>query len=297
MVDRPFRFGVTAASARSGEEWLEKARRVETLGYSTLVTPDNVEHILAPMPALAAAAATTTTLRLGSYVFANDYRNPVMLAKEAATLDLLSGGRFELGIGAGRPNSERDNGMLGMPFDSGAVRLARLEEAISIIKALLAGDTVTTTGPQYAVTDAHISPGPVQQPAPLLIACSGKRMLELTVREATTVALGIGPDAPAETAAEKVGILREAAGERFGEIEINVSLIAVGSRVVRYMSQFGADAEAMARAGALSVLWGSTDDMCEQLQRRRESLGISYLTVSDELMDDLAPVVERLAGH
>ncbi|MEJ7652555.1 MAG: LLM class flavin-dependent oxidoreductase [Chloroflexia bacterium] len=238
MVDRPFRFGVTAASARSGEEWLEKARRVETLGYSTLVTPDNVEHILAPMPALAAAAATTTTLRLGSYVFANDYRNPVMLAKEAATLDLLSGGRFELGIGAGRPNSERDNGMLGMPFDSGAVRLARLEEAISIIKALLAGDTVTTTGPQYAVTDAHISPGPVQQPAPLLIACSGKRMLELAAREATTVALGIGPDVPAETAAEKVEILREAAGERFGEIEINVSLIAVGSRVVRYM-QFG----------------------------------------------------------
>src|SRR3984893_995674 len=130
---RPFRFGVVASAARSADEWLPRARRAESLGYATLVMPDNLQYTLAPLPALAMAAAATRTLRVGTYVLANDLRHPVLLAKEVATLDLLSGGRFELGPGAGRPDAATENRMLGLPFDSGAVRLARLAESIGIL--------------------------------------------------------------------------------------------------------------------------------------------------------------------
>ena len=164
MADRPFRFGVVAAQARSGEEWVAKARRIEALGYATLVIPDNIQHTLAPLPALAVAAAATRTLRVGTYVLANDYRNPVMLAKEAATLDLLSGGRFELGIGAGRPTAAAENHMLGIPFDAGGVRLARLAESLAIIKPLLAGQRVSATGAHYAAADARSPHSPSSSP-------------------------------------------------------------------------------------------------------------------------------------
>ena len=294
----PFRFGVVAAQARSGEEWAEKARRVESLGYATLVIPDNVQYTLAPLPALAVAATATRTLRVGTYVIANDYRNPVMLAKEAATLDLLSGGRFEFGIGAGRPTAAHDNQMLGLPFDTGGVRLARLAEALAIIKPLLAGEHISATGQHYAVADAAVSPLPVQKPhPPILIAGSGKRLLSLAAREADIVALGVGPDATEEAVAEKIGWLRDAAGERFEKLELNLNLMMVGEQMPRWIAaQFGADAAALARSGAVPVLTGATDQMCDTLQRRRETLGISYIVVSDELMDALAPVVERLAG-
>jgi len=299
MTDRPFRFGVVTAQARSGEEWAEKARRVEALGYATLVIPDNLQYTLAALPALAVAAAATRTLRVGTYVLANDYRNPVMLAKEAATLDLLSGGRFELGIGAGRPTAAAGSRMLGIPFEAGGVRLERLAASLAIIKPLLAGQRATATGPQYAAADAEISPLPVQQPRlPILIAGSGPRLLALAAREADIVALGVGPDTSEAVMAEKIALLRAAAGERFGQLEININLMMVGERMPRWIAaQFGADAGQLARSGAVPVLTGTTDAMCDTLQRRRETLGISYIVVSDELMDALAPVVERLAGR
>jgi probable F420-dependent oxidoreductase len=298
MSTRPFRFGIVAARADSGAAWMEKARRIEALGYATLVIPDNIEHTLAPMPALAMAAAATRALRVGTYVLANDYRNPVMLAKEAATLDLLSNGRFELGIGAGRPGAAADNRMLGIPFDPGGVRLARLAESLAIIKPLLAGERVSREGTHYSVKDAHVSPGPVQQPRPpILVAGSGPRLLALAAREADIVALGVAPDATAETVAEKVTALREAAGARFAQIELNINLMAVGGQVPRWIAaNFGANAAAWARSDAIPVLSGSVDAMCDQLERRRERFGISSVLVSDELMDALAPVVARLAG-
>ncbi|MDQ2785733.1 MAG: TIGR03621 family F420-dependent LLM class oxidoreductase [Chloroflexota bacterium] len=299
ITDRPFRFGVVAAQARSGEEWAEKARRVEALGYATLVIPDNLQYTLAALPALAVAAAATRTLRVGTYVLANDYRNPVMLAKEAATLDFLSGGRFELGIGAGRPTAAAESRMLGIPFEAGGVRLARLAESLAIIKPLLAGQRANATGPHYAAADAEVSPLPVQRPRlPILIAGSGPRLLALAAREADIVALGVGPDASEPVVAEKIALLREAAGERFGQLEININLMMVGERMPRWIAaQFGADAGQLARSGAVPVLTGTTDVMCDTLQRRRETLGISYIVVSDELMDALAPVVECLAGR
>jgi probable F420-dependent oxidoreductase len=285
---RQFRFGVVAANATSGEEWLNKARRVESLGYSTLVMPDGLKYSLAPLPALAAAAAVTTTLRLGTYVIANDYRNPVLLAKDSATLDFLSGGRFELGIGAGRPDAANDNRTLGIPFDSGAVRLDRLSESLASIKSLLAADE-----------NAEIDPRPVQRPRPpILVAGSGKRMLQLAAREADIVALGVSPTAAEQEVAEKIGWLRDAAGDRFGDIELNLNLMAVGQQVPRYISmQLGLTAAGLAEAGAVSALIGSVEEMCATLLERRERLGISYIMVSDELMETFAPVVERLAGR
>src|SRR5262249_29309978 len=183
---------VVGAQGRAGGEWKEEAGRIEGLGYATIAVPDGLRYTLAPLPALAVAAAATRTLRVGTYVIANDFRNPVLLAKEAATLDLLSGGRLELGIGAGRPGAAEDNRMLGIPFDPGGVRLARLAEAIAIVKALLGGGAATATGGHYRVADAEISPRPVQQShPPLLVAGSGRRMLELAAREADIVALGV----------------------------------------------------------------------------------------------------------
>jgi probable F420-dependent oxidoreductase len=299
MTTHPFRFGVVAARARSGEEWAEKARRVEALGYAALVIPDNIQHTLAPLPALAVAAAATRTLRVGTYVLANDYRNPVMLAKEAASLDLLSGGRFELGIGAGRPTAAADHRMMGIPFDAGGARVARLAESLAIIKPLLAGQRASATGPHYAAMDAEISPLPIQQPRlPILVAGSGPHLLALAAREADIVALGVGPDASEAAVAEKIALLREAAGARFAQLEINLNLMMVGEQIPRWIAaQFGPDAGQLARSGAIPVLVGTTDAMCDTLERRRETLGISYIMVADELMDALAPVVERLAGR
>jgi probable F420-dependent oxidoreductase len=296
---RPFRFGVVAAQARSAEEWTDRARRVESLGYSTLLVPDGLRHTLAPVPALAAAAAVTRSLRVGTYVIANDFRNPVLLAKEAATLDLVSGGRFELGIGVGRPAAEEDNRMLGLAFDSGGVRVARLAESLALIEPLLAGQPATASGRHYAVAGAEISPGPVQRPRPpILVAGSGRRLLSLAARTADIVALGLAPTEPEAGAAERVGWLREAAPERFDQLELNLNLMAVGDQVPRWISmQMGLSAAALAEAGAVSALVGSTEQMCDTLLRRRETLGITYVVVGDELMEALAPVVERLAGR
>jgi len=296
---RPFRFGVVAAQARSGNEWAEKARRIESMGYATLLMPDGLQYSLAPLPALTAAAMATRTLRVGTYVIANDYRNPVMLAKEAATVDVLSGGRFELGIGAGRPAAAEDNRMLGIAFDSGAVRVARLAESLTLLKALLSGQTVTATGPHYAAANAQISPRPVQQPRPpILVAARKRQLIELAAREADIIALGIPPTETEAEIAERIRWIREAAGSRFDQLELNLNLMAVGHQVPRYIeSQMGLTAESLARANAAAAVTGTTDEMVDTLQRRRESLGISYIAVGDELMEGLAPVVERLAGR
>jgi probable F420-dependent oxidoreductase len=298
MTPRPFRFGVVAAQAPSGHDWIARAQHIEALGYSTLVVPDGLRYTLSPLPALAAAAAGTHTLRVGTYVIANDYRHPVMLAKEAASVDVLSDGRLELGMGAGRPMAADDNRMLGLAFDSGAVRVARLAESLGIVKRLLAGETVTAVGTHYSVRDAQVTPRAVQQPhPPILVAASGRRMFELAAREADIVALAVAPDESEATIAEKIGWLRQVAGERFDDLELNVNLMAVGDRVPRYVSaQLGLDAAGLARAGAVSAVTGSVDEMCAQLRARRERLGVSYILVADELMDALAPVVEHLSG-
>jgi probable F420-dependent oxidoreductase len=298
-IEHPFRFGVVAAQTRSGEEWADKARRIESMGYSTLVMPDGLRHTLAPLPALAAAAAATRSLRLGTYVIANDFRNPVLLAKEAATLDVLSDGRFELGLGVGRPAAAEDNRMLGLPFDPGKVRVDRLAEALALIKPLLAGERATARGRHYAAVDAEIAPRPVQQPRPpILVAGWGRRLLTLAGREADIIALGAPATEPEAAIAQRVEWIKEATGPRFAQLELNLSLMAVGEQVPAWVSrQMGLTAHDLLEAGAVTALIGTTDEMSETLARRRDTLGISYLVVSEEMMETLAPVVERLAGH
>ncbi|MBV9580848.1 MAG: TIGR03621 family F420-dependent LLM class oxidoreductase [Chloroflexi bacterium] len=296
---RPFRFGVVSAAARSLDEWLTRARRAEALGYASLVIPDNLRFTLAPLPALAAAATVTHSLRLGTYVFANDLRHPVTLAKDVATLDLLSGGRVELGVGAGRPDSAAENHMLGLGFDSGKVRVERLAESLGILKSLLAGRRPGADGTHYQSADAEISPLPVQQPhVPILVAGSGRQMLSLAAREADIIGLGLPPDTPEAVAAERIGWIRDAAGDRFGEIELNINLMAVGDQVPRWMAaRMNLTAQDLAARGSVAALVGSLGQMCDQLVDRRARLGLSYILVSDEFMESFAPVVERLSGR
>ena len=171
---KPFRFGVSVRSAGSRAEWEDKARKLEALGYSTLTVPDHLAEMIAPIPALVSAAAVTKTLRIGTAVLNNDFRHPVLLAREAATVDLLTDGRLELGLGAGHMRAEYDQAGLG--FDAGGARVERLAEAVAIIKGLLRGEQVSFAGRHYRVTEHTIYPSPVQRPhPPIFIGATGPR--------------------------------------------------------------------------------------------------------------------------
>jgi probable F420-dependent oxidoreductase len=291
-MSHPFRFGVVSALARSGREWADKARRVEDLGFATLVMPDTLQRTLSPFPALAAAAVATRTLRVGTYVVAVDYRHPVMLAKEAATLDVVTDGRFELGIGAGRPDAAADLAMLGERFASGATRVARLSEALGIVKPLLLGETVTSQGRHYTVEKAAVSPLPIQRPLPILVAAGQRQLLTIAAREADVIALGVGPGTTDAEVSERIGWIREAAGDRWDTIELNLNLMAVAGRVPRFLQMtMGEAARRLADSDAIPVLKGSVEQMGERLQALRERFGFSYFVVGEDLMDVLAPVV------
>src|SRR5207253_1770645 len=228
---RPFRFGINVRTAASQAEWADKARKVEALGYAVLLVPDHLADLLAPFPALAAAAAATTRLRVGTAVLNNDFRHPALLAREAATLDVLSDGRLELGLGAGHMQSEYEQA--GLAFDPGALRVERLGEAVVIAKRLLEGESVTFAGRHYRVTNHTIHPLPVQRPRPpIFIGGSAPRLLALAAKEADIVGLtGIAfrrsgavrdvSDWKAAVVDERVRLVREVAGDRFDCIELN----------------------------------------------------------------------------
>lgn len=309
MAVRPFRFGVTAPTPSAGTDWVERARRVEQLGYSILVVPDHFRDHLAPVPALTAAALATTRLRVGSLVFSNDFRHPAVLAKEAATIDVLSGGRFELGLGGGWLRAEYDQ--TGIPFDAPGTRIERLEEAVTIIKGLLAGERVTFAGRHYTIADLEGRPTPVQRPhPPIAIGGGGRRTLTLAAREASIVGLvprarrdGSGLDMTDLSDAatrEKLEWVRSAAGDRFDSLEIHalIQAVAVADRRTAAADDLASRFK-VARDVVLEtpyVLLGTIKEMCESLRQRRERYGISYLTVFERDMEVFAPVVARLAG-
>jgi probable F420-dependent oxidoreductase len=224
----PFRFGAAAFSATSAAQWTERARQIEDLGYSTLLINDHPAWgSFGPFSALSTAAAATTTLRVGCTVFTNDYRNPVMLAKEAATLDLLSDGRFELGLGAGW--SKREYDQAAFAFRSSAIRVERLGEAVQILKSLWSGEPVLFTGKHYRVDGLQLAPRPTR-PLHLFIGGGGKSLLSLAGKHASTVGIlaralpeGSGLDLKSDTLATvstKVGWVRTAAGERVADVEL-----------------------------------------------------------------------------
>ena len=205
--DRKFRFAAQLSKAPDGtaRSWAEQARRVEDLGYSALLMPDHFGDQLAPVPALAAAAAATTSLRIGSLVFGNDYRHPFVLAKEAATLDVLSGGRFEMSLGAGWMRTDYDEA--GLTYDHPAVRVTRFEEAVKVVQGLLRTDgPYHFHGEHYEVLGHTLTPRPVQQPGPpLIIGGGGKRVLSFAARHADIVSINVNlreGTGGAETAAD-----------------------------------------------------------------------------------------------
>lgn len=310
-MPHPFRFAVQVSGAASATEWRDKARRVEALGYDRLLVSDHFERGLAALPALAAAAAATDQLRVGSYVLANDFRHPVLLAKEAATLDLLSDGRFELGLGAGWLRAEYD--AAGVPFDAAPTRIARLEEALRLLKRLFAGGPVSFTGDHYRTTALELAPAPVQRPhPPILVGGGGRRLLEVAARQADIVALGpralpsgtLDPASiSAAATAEKVAWIRAEADARARahDLELNVFVYALEltdappATAERLAADFALPAPEV--AGSPHVLIGSLDGLADQLQERRERYGISLVTVTEELMERGAPLVARLAGR
>ena len=233
---RPFRFGLAMSeSVSSQEKWIALARRAEDLGYATILVADHYVNEYLPIAVLMAAADATGTLRIGSYVFNNDFRHPAQLAKEAAALDRLSGGRFELGIGAGWYRPEYDQ--VGLPFESAGVRIRRLAEGVSIIKQFFTQESVTFAGDYYTVTGLRAFPKPAQRPhPPTLIGGGGKRVLTLAGRAADIVGLELREkddgivDASERTEAalaQKVGWVQQAAGERFSALELNLLIRAV----------------------------------------------------------------------
>jgi probable F420-dependent oxidoreductase len=308
---RPFRFGVQEHRAPSAKAWKEKARQVEALGYAALYLPDHFTDQLGPIAALMAAADATTRLRVGSLVFDNDYRHPVVLAKEAATLDLLSDGRFDLGLGAGWMATDYEQA--GIPYDTPGTRISRMEEGLKVIKGLFAGEPFTFTGQHYRVSGIEGSPRPVQKPhPPILLGGGGRRMLSLAAREADTVNVNFNlregqvnrdlvRTGLAEATDEKLRWIKEAAGDRLDRIELSVTIflanITDDRESVATMMAAGFGAEPKDILAMPHFLIGTVDEVVEDLQRRRERFGISYVIVPGEADESFAPVVARLAGR
>jgi probable F420-dependent oxidoreductase len=311
MALKPFRFGVQASTGRTAREWAEQARAVEDLGYSTLLVPDHfVDAALAPMVALSFAAAATTTLRVGMLVLGNDYKHPAVVAKEAATLDVLSDGRLELGLGAGW--STADYEALGLPYDAPGTRIDRLAEAVHVVKDAWGDEPVDFAGAHYRITGYDGLPKPVQRPRPpILVGGGGPEVLRLAGREADIVGVNpilragvIGEDAARDTlgdsTARKIGWVREGAGERFDDLELQIRyFVSAITDDARGLAEalapgFGVAPDDALESGA--VLVGTVDEVCDTLVARREQWGVSYVVLGDDQYEQFAPVVARLAG-
>jgi probable F420-dependent oxidoreductase len=309
---RPFRFGVITDGAPSREQWITLVRKAEDLGYATFLLADHFVNDFPQLVALMAAADATKNLRVGSFVFDNDFRHPALLAKEVAALDLLSGGRFELGIGAGWHQPEYEQ--TGLPFDRAGVRISRLEEALNIIKQFFTQETVTFAGNHYTVTDLKPSPRPVQRPRPpILMGGGGKRFLSLAGREADIIGLHVKinddgkVDASERTEAalaRKVEWVRQAAGERFESVELNLLTSCVlvtqdqqqaAEQYIRESGRSGITAEQLLASPYAFI--GSVEQLTEQAQHLREQFGISYFVLDADAMEAFAPVVARLANE
>jgi probable F420-dependent oxidoreductase len=309
--DRRFRFGIAASKSRSRKEFTELARKAEDLGYSTLFVPDHfVDHELAPTVALTHAAAVTETLRVGPFVLGNDYRHPVVCARDMASLDVLSDGRLELGIGAGWMTVDYEKA--GMTLDRPGVRIARLQESITIMKGLFAPGPFTFTGAHYQVTELDGMPKPVQQPVPFFIGGGGPKVLALAAKEAQIIGInanlrsgdGTSKDAaqsltPAETD-KKIGYVRDAAGARFDDLELQslVGFVYMGDNPQGVLDgiagAFGIAPEEASMAPPCLV--GTRAGIVESLEARRERWQFSYHVIEDSAIDTFAPIVAQLAG-
>ncbi|HWF17439.1 MAG TPA: TIGR03621 family F420-dependent LLM class oxidoreductase [Acidimicrobiales bacterium] len=305
-----FRFALQASGAASPAAWRDLARKAEDLGYSTLYVPDHLDDQWAPMIACTVAAEATTTLRVGTLVLDNDFRHPVVVAKEAATLDVATDGRFEFGMGAGWMTTDYDQS--GIPMDRPSVRVARLAESLEIIRALWEKGSATFSGEHYRVTDAKGTPAPVTAGGPpLVIGGGGRRILTLAGQYADIVSIVpslaagyVGPEVAAEAVVDKyverVRWAREAAGDRAGDLELQcwtaaVQVVPNAKEVVESLAPIFDLTPDQLRAAPLALI-GSVAEIAETLRERREKLGFSYIVVHEAEMDALAPVIAELAG-
>jgi probable F420-dependent oxidoreductase len=313
---RPFRFAAGLNSRVDAAGLIEYARRVEAGGYSTLLIPDHLFDRLAPLPALAAVAAATSRLRVGTFVLNVTLRHPAVLAQELATLDRLSGGRLEVGLGAGWNRQEHQQA--GLPFEDHQVRTERLGEAVQVLKGLFAPGPLRFQGRHYQITEMKGHPEPVQRPhPPFLLGGGGRRMLELAARQAQIVGLAARIPAPfrhdarsclAEATAEKISWVRAAAGPRFAELELNTYPVLAPVRVTTeaLAAAQGLADELRARDGteigvealldSPHVFFGTVEQLVEKCLALRERFGISYIMVGGEA-EAFAPVLERLTGR
>lgn len=308
---RRFRFGLKVRTSPDGKALAEAARRAERLGYDALLVSDHPTHPqLGPVATATALACATSTVRVGSSVVANDFRHPVLLAKEFATLDVLSGGRAELGIGTGWQQAEYET--LGLPFDRAGRRIERLGEAIGVLRRFFAGQPFDFDGEHYRLGEISPYPPLSRSTIPIMMGGGGQRFLTLAAKQADII--GINPaarsgahdastdaDATEERTDEKIGWVREAAADRLDEVELAMQVYAgritedraEGDRVLEARYPFAIEA-----ARRVPYAWvGSVDHVCEALEARRERWGISYWIVMAEAMEEMAPVVDRLAGR
>jgi probable F420-dependent oxidoreductase len=311
---RPFTFLADDNSATNATELAERACRAEALGVTTFVIPDHLVPLMAPIPYLATVAAATDKVRISAFVHNNDLRHPALLAKDLATLDVLSGGRLDVAIGAGWNKPEYD--AIGLPFDPVGVRVGRLTEAVAVIKGCFGDGPFSFAGEHYTITDYDGHPKPVQRPhPPIFIGGGGKRTLTLAAREADIV--GLAPRILSEQRAdpvsitwaateEKIAWVREAAGDRFDDLTFNVypsqwpitvtdDLRGEARKVIdRMKEKTGVELTEDEVIASPHIFIGSIDRFVEKFQELRERLGISSFMVGS--LDELDPVVERLAG-
>lgn len=311
---KPFRFAAGIRYTSSRAEFVDQVRAIEDLGYDALMLSDHLVDQFAPIAALSVAAAVTTRLRLGTFVFNNDLRHPVVLAQELATLDRLSDGRLEIGMGAGWNVPEYES--TGIPFDPGPVRIDRLAEAVSVLKGVFGEGPVDFQGRFYRVKGLEDLPRPVQHPyPPFFIGGGSPKLLRFAAQNAQVV--GIAPrvleggradikGCMLEGSRRKIDIIREAAGDRFGELEIN-TYPSLGSKVTADPRSTARELRERGRLRSVElseeeildsphVFVGSVEGLVEKFQSLRERLGINHFFVGEEFRD-FAPVVERLRGR
>lgn len=315
----PFRFFTDTSDELDGPGLAAFARRAESLGYSVLMMPDHLVGQYAPIPLLAAAAMATETLRVGTFVFNNNLRHPAVLAQDLATLDRLSGGRLQIGIGAGWNKPEHD--AIGIPFEPVGTRIAKLAEALTVLKGCFGDEKFSFAGEHYTITGYDAPPKPVQRPhPPIFVGGGGRRLLTLAGREAQIVGLAPrltmdaqgkpGLDTRSITLAateEKIGWVRAAAGERFSEIELNTyptagPMVRTGNakaeaalRADKIREQTGVELSVEDILESPHVFIGTLKELTRKLLDLRERLGISSFLFDD--METFAPIVEELAGR
>jgi len=308
---RRFRFGLKFRTAASGAALAEAARRAEALGYSSLLVSDHPTHPqLAPIAAATAIASATTRLRVGASVLANDFRHPIVLAKEWATLDVLSGGRAELGLGTGWKKAEYES--MGLAFDAASRRIERLREGIAVLRGFWSAKPFALAGEHYQVHGIEGYPRPVQDPIPLLVGGGGRKVLSLAAQTADIVGINPAARSGAHDAAtdldstesatdEKLRWITEAAGPRLRELELSMQVYAdcvTDSRAEGDRALAARYAFPLEEARRVPYAWvGSVDSICEGLERHRERWGVSYWVVPEHAMEAMGAVVGRMTGR